>query len=68
MKRGMVVACRFFFYHIVEFACGAVQKTIKRIRRRGKKLVEAPYVACTNDRNEFGVDDGRRAKLLPVQY
>ena len=54
LKRGMVVDCRFFFYHIVEFACGAVQKTIKRIRRRGKKLVEAPYVACSNDRNEFG--------------
>ena len=30
------------------------QKAIKRIRRRGKKLVEAAYVACTNDRNEFG--------------
>ena len=54
LKRGMVVGCRFLFYHIVEFACGAVQKTIKRIRRRGKKLVEAPYVACSNDRNEFG--------------
>ena len=57
----MVVACRFFFYHSLEFACSAVQpaarlgqKAIKRIRRRGKKLVEAPYVACTNDRNEFG--------------
>ena len=61
VKRGMVVACRFFFYHILEFACSAVQpvlrlgqKAIKRIRRKGKKLVEAPYVACTNDRNEFG--------------
>ena len=50
-----------FFYQILKFACSAVQpalrlgqKAIKRIRRKGKKLVEAPYVACTNDRNEFG--------------
>ena len=57
----MVVDCRFLFDHILECACSAVQpalrlgqKAIKRIRRKGKKLVEAPYVACTNDRNEFG--------------
>ena len=61
VKRGLVVACRFFFYHILEFACSAVQpalrqgkKAIKRIRRKGKKLVDAAYVAWTNDRNEFG--------------
>ena len=56
VKRGLVVACRFFFYHILEFACSAVQpalrqgqKAIKRIRRKGKKLVDATYVAWTND-------------------
>ena len=49
-----------FVFHIVKFACSAVQpaihlgeKTVKRVRRKGKKLVEAAYVASTNDRNEF---------------
>jgi len=51
LRRGRVVACRFFFFHIVELACGDI---VKRIRRRGKKLVEAPFVAGTNDRSEFG--------------
>ena len=30
------------------------QEVVKRIRRRGKKLVETAYVANTNDHNEFG--------------
>ena len=30
------------------------QKAIKRIRWKEKTLVDALYVACTNDRNEFG--------------
>ena len=58
LRRGRVVACRFFFFHILEFACETItalgRKTVKRIRRRGKKLVETAYVASTNDRNEFG--------------
>ena len=56
-RRGRVVACRFFFFHIVVFACEALanpgQTAVKRIRRRGKKPVETAYVASTNDRNEF---------------
>ena len=57
-----------FFFHIVEFACSAAQPAIrlgqtavKRLRRKGKKLVEAAYIACTNDRNEFG-------KVVPVRH
>ena len=57
LRRGRVVACRFFFFHIVVFACEALanlgQTAVKRIRRRGKKPVETAYVASTNDRNEF---------------
>ncbi len=56
LRRGRVVACRFFF-HIVVFACEALanlgQTAVKSIRRRRKKLVETAYVASTNDRNEF---------------
>jgi hypothetical protein len=59
LKKGKVVACRFFFFHILVFNYVAttlrgIGETItKRIRRRGKKIVESPYIATTNERNEF---------------
>ena len=59
LRRGKVVACRFFFFHIIVFTYaatvmqGVVETITKRIRRRGKKLVESPYIAITNERNEF---------------
>jgi len=59
LRKGKVVACRFFFFHILVFtyvamALHGIGETItKRIRRRGKKLVSAPYIAITNERNEF---------------
>ena len=55
LRRGRVVACRFAFFHIVVFMFMLRgQEVAKRIRRRGKKLVETAYVANTNDHNEFG--------------
>ena len=48
-----------FFFHILVFtyvaiALHGVGETItKRIRRRGKKLVKEPYIAVTNEHNEF---------------
>jgi hypothetical protein len=54
LRRGRVVACRFFFFHIVSFVSDSFRNGVKRIRRRGKKLVETAHVASTNDRNEFG--------------
>ena len=83
LRRGRVVACRFFFFHIVVFACEALanlgQTAVKRIRRRGKKPVETAYVASTNDRNEFCKvivvrhtvpigDDGRGASVGSLQH
>ena len=59
LRKGKVVMCRFFFYHIVVFNYvatalhGLGKSTTKRIRRRGKKLVKSPYIATTNERNEF---------------
>ena len=58
-RKGKVVACRFFFFHILVFTYvsmalhGIGESITKRIRRRGKKLVSAPYIAITNERNEF---------------
>ena len=58
LRRGRVVACRFFFFHIKVFDYAAqvlrgTETIIKRIRRRGKQLVKSPYIATTNERNEF---------------
>jgi len=59
LRKGSVVACRFWFFHILVFtyvftALAGIAETItKRIRRRGRKLVETPYIASTNERNEF---------------
>ena len=56
LKRGRVVKCRFFFYHIVVlsyYCTSLLQYVTKRIRRRGKKLVPKPFIANTNDHNEF---------------
>ena len=44
LRKGWVVACRFFYFHIVVFTymCELAEKIVtKRIRRRGKKLVKA---------------------------
>ena len=51
-----VVACRFFYFHIVIFTymCDLAEKLItKRIRRRGKKLVEETHIATTNAHGEL---------------
>ena len=59
LRKGKVVACRFWFFHILVFTylctsvTGIAETITKRIRRRGKKLVETPYIAITNERNEF---------------
>ncbi len=59
LRKGKVVACRFFFFHILVFTYAAMalhdlgETITKRLRRRGKKLVTSPYIALTNERNEF---------------
>jgi hypothetical protein len=59
LRKGKVVACRFWFFHVLVFmyVCTAVtgiaEAVTKRIRRRGRKLVKSPYIATTNERNEF---------------
>ena len=43
--------CRFFFYHTSELQ--QKDKTT-RIRRRGKEIVDVPYISSNTARNEFG--------------
>jgi len=59
LRKGRVVACRFWFFHILAFTyvctglAGIAETVTKRVRRRGKRLVDTPYIATTNDHNEF---------------
>ena len=68
LRLGKVVACRFWFFHIVELTClsavmgcssaeqpaeNATETTTRRIRRRGKQLVPESRIASTNEHNEF---------------
>ena len=59
LRKGKVVACRFWFFHVMVFnyvcmsVTGIAETVTKRIRRRGRQLVESPYIATTNERNEF---------------
>jgi hypothetical protein len=50
-----VPPCRFWFFRTLVFRVmqGAKELT-KRIRRRGKALVTRAFIACTNDRHEYG--------------
>ena len=56
LRKGWTVACRFFYYHVVVFTymCNLAGKVVtKRIRRRGKKLVDEAYIATTNQHGEL---------------
>ena len=56
LRKGLVVACRFFYFHILVFTylCELAEKLVtKRIRRRGKKLVRETHIATTNDHGEL---------------
>ena len=55
LNTGMNIVCRFFFFVVLLFKVleGGVE-VVRRVRRRGKRLVTKPFVAYTNERNELG--------------
>lgn len=55
LHTGTNIVCRFFFYVILVFKIveGAVERVV-RLRRRGKEIIEEPYVANSNVHNEIG--------------
>merc|ERR1711884_401420 len=62
LLRGQTVACRFFFFVILQFrvVLEGAGEVLKRIRRRGRELVAKPFVAATDERNAFGCVQPRR--------
>ena len=53
--------CRFWFLRMVVFAIWEGEKEIaKRIRRRGKDIVEEPTICNTNEHNEYGLVEAER--------
>ena len=56
IARNKAPPCRFWFLHIVSIVLQTpLGERRRKIRRRGKELVELPYVASTNDHNEYGL-------------
>ena len=51
LKANRAPPCRFEFWHVVEMQ--VLNKT-KRVRRRGKELVQVPFISNATDRNRFG--------------
>ena len=59
LRKGKVVACRFWFFHVLVFTyictilVGISQMITKCVRRIGKTLVETTNITSTNDHTEF---------------
>ena len=51
LKASRAPPCRFEFWHIVLLQ---LHNKVQRIRRRGKELVEAPFIINATARNQFG--------------
>ena len=49
------IVCRFFFFVVMTFTVieAGIQR-VRRVRRRGKKLVHEAHIATTNEHNELG--------------
>ena len=60
-KPSKAPPCRFWFFHVVTLkAWDGMRDVVKRVRRRGKAIVEAPFVASTNEHNEYGLVEPER--------
>ena len=56
LQKSKVPLCRFFFFTIYVFTAfvNGMLQVVKRLRRRGKRLVRKVFIAGTNDSNEYG--------------
>jgi hypothetical protein len=57
LKGNTAPPCRFFFYRLVEplLRDESGDEKLRKVRRRGKELVDTPYIHTTNERNELGL-------------
>ena len=54
-KTWNVPPCRFQFFVVLVFAfLEGAREVVRNVLRRGKALVTCAYIACTNERNEYG--------------
>ena len=62
LKGSNAPPCRFFFYRLLELMLqdDSGDEILRKVRRRGKELVSAPYIIATNERNEFGLTQVER--------
>ena len=61
LKSKKAPPCRFWFLHVVIFAVwDGVKDVLKKLRRRGKNIVEEPTICNTNEHNEYGLVEPER--------
>ena len=61
LKSNAAPPCRFWFLHVVIFAIWeGAKEIVKRIRRRGKRIVKEPTICNTNEHNEYGLVEPER--------
>ena len=66
LKRSKAPPCRFWFFRVIVLTVwDGMKDKIRRFRRRGKPLVDTPFVHSTNERNEYGLAEVER--LMPFR-
>ena len=61
LKSNRAPPCRFWILHVVTFVlCDGAKEVLKRIRRRGKRIVNEPTICNTNEHNEYGLVEPKR--------
>ena len=61
VKHSKAPPCRFWFVHVVVLTIkSGMEEVVKKIRRRGKEIVQKPFIAGTNQHNEYGLVEPER--------
>ena len=69
LKCNKAPPCRFWFIHMITFTVmNAGKEVVKRIRRRGKRIVKEPSICNTNEHNEYGLVDPERPQPFRAPF
>ncbi len=61
LKSNSAPPCRFWFLHVVAFDLwDGMKEVVKRLRCRGKRILNEPTICNTNEHNEYGLVEPER--------
>ena len=68
LKSNRAPPCRFWMlYKVTCVPCDGAKEVVKRIRRRGKRIVNEPTICNTNAHNEYGFVEPKRPQPFRTQ-